>query len=120
MAHRVQDLTLSLLWCWLDPWPGNFCMAQVWQKKKRKNKSTWEMNYSVPHQVLHCLYPSSTHAGDVQTSPVTELTLSHSNSFHIFGLLTGRCGIGDKEHGLWTPEVLALPLTNLCDIGQVS
>lgn len=78
------------------------------------------MNYSVPHQVLHCLYPSSTHAGDVQTSPVTELTLSHSNSFHIFGLLTGRCGIGDKEHGLWTPEVLALPLTNLCDIGQVS
>ena len=30
MAQRVKDLALSL-WCGrFDPWPGNFCMAQVW------------------------------------------------------------------------------------------
>ena len=42
MAQRVRDLALSLLWLWLqlghgfDPWPRNFCMLLVWQKKKKK------------------------------------------------------------------------------------
>ena len=40
----VKDLVLSLLWlrsllwCRFDPWPGNFCMPQVWPKEKRKGK----------------------------------------------------------------------------------
>ena len=35
----VKDLALlllwlgSLLWSWFDPWPGDFCMQWVWQKK---------------------------------------------------------------------------------------
>ena len=35
MAQRVKDLALSLLWFRFDPWPGNFCMSQVWPKKMR-------------------------------------------------------------------------------------
>lgn len=27
-------MALSLLWQGFDPWPGNFCMAQVQEKKK--------------------------------------------------------------------------------------
>ena len=27
---------LSLLWLGFDAWPGNFCMLQVWPKKKKK------------------------------------------------------------------------------------
>ena len=29
---------LSLLWLAFDPWPGNFCMLQVWPKKKKKKR----------------------------------------------------------------------------------
>ena len=42
MSQWVRDLALSLLWlalllwCRLDPWPRNFCMLRVWQKKKKK------------------------------------------------------------------------------------
>jgi len=28
----------SQLWCGFNPWPGNFHMLQVWQKKKKKKK----------------------------------------------------------------------------------
>ena len=28
----------SLLWCRFSPWPRNFCMPWVWQKKKKKKK----------------------------------------------------------------------------------
>ena len=40
MAHQVKDLALSLLWLrsllWyrFNPWPSNFRMPWVWQKKK--------------------------------------------------------------------------------------
>ena len=33
----VKDLVWSLLGKVFDPWPGNFCMLQVW-KNKNKNK----------------------------------------------------------------------------------
>ena len=39
MVQQVKDLVLSLqwlrslLWCRLDPWPGNFRMLHVWPKK---------------------------------------------------------------------------------------
>ena len=36
MAQRVKDLELSLLWHRFNPWPGNFCMSQVSQKRKKK------------------------------------------------------------------------------------
>ena len=31
-----KDLMSSLLWQGFDPWPGNFCMPQVWPKKGKK------------------------------------------------------------------------------------
>ena len=31
----MKHSALSLLWCRFDPWPGNFCMPQVWPKKKK-------------------------------------------------------------------------------------
>ena len=40
VVQQVKDLALSLqqfrllLWCGLDPWPRNFPMPWVWQKKK--------------------------------------------------------------------------------------
>ena len=43
MAQQVKDLASSLLWlgsllcCRFDPWPGNFHVPQV-QEKKKKNK----------------------------------------------------------------------------------
>ena len=42
MAQQVKDLVVSLqqfqslLWHLFDPWPGNFCMPWVRQKKKKK------------------------------------------------------------------------------------
>ena len=42
MAQRVKDLVFSLQWLGsllrhgFDPWPGNFCMPQVWEKTKKK------------------------------------------------------------------------------------
>ena len=40
VAQQVKDLALSLLWlrsllwcCGFNPWPGNFCIPQVWPKK---------------------------------------------------------------------------------------
>ena len=37
----VKDSALSLLWLGFDPWPGNFCMPQVWAKtNKWTNKKT--------------------------------------------------------------------------------
>ena len=32
----VQDLVLSLLRCWFDPWSKNFGMLQVQPKKKKE------------------------------------------------------------------------------------
>ena len=45
VAARVMDLTLSLqqlgslLWHGFNPWPRNFHMPWVWQKKKKKKKT---------------------------------------------------------------------------------
>ena len=42
--HRVKDLALSLqclgslLWHGFNPWPGRFCMPQVWQGKKKRRQ----------------------------------------------------------------------------------
>ena len=33
VAQWVKDLALSLMWCWFDPWPGNFHMQWVWPKR---------------------------------------------------------------------------------------
>lgn len=30
VARQVKGPVLSLLWCGLDPWPGNFCMLWAW------------------------------------------------------------------------------------------
>ena len=44
VAHWDKDLVLSvqclglLLWCRLDPCPGNFHMLQAWPKKKKKER----------------------------------------------------------------------------------
>ena len=35
MVQWVMDLVLSLLWYSFDPWPGNFHMPWVWQKKNK-------------------------------------------------------------------------------------
>ena len=32
----VKNPVLSLLWHGFDPWPGNFCMSWVQQKKEKK------------------------------------------------------------------------------------
>ena len=32
----VKDPALSLLWRGFNPWPGNFCIPQVWPKQKTK------------------------------------------------------------------------------------
>ena len=43
-AQQAKDPALSLLWLWLqlghrfDPWPRNFHMPQVQQKKKRERE----------------------------------------------------------------------------------
>ena len=45
VAQQVKDLELSLqqlrllMWCKVSPWPGNFHMPWVWQKKKERKKS---------------------------------------------------------------------------------
>ena len=42
VAQQVKDLALSLqwpgslLWCWFDPWPRNFCMPQAQPKQTNK------------------------------------------------------------------------------------
>ena len=33
VAQQLKDLALSLWWCRLDPWPGNFCTLQAWPKE---------------------------------------------------------------------------------------
>ena len=44
MTHQVKDPVLSLqqlgwlLWHKFNPWPGNFCMLWVLQKRKRKKE----------------------------------------------------------------------------------
>ena len=49
MAQQVKDPALSpqppgsLLWHRFDPWPGNFHMPGVWQKKKKKKKKRKEI-----------------------------------------------------------------------------
>ena len=48
---RVKGSVLSLLWCGLDPWPGNFHMSWVWQKKKKKNEQKKE-NAAIKVMVL--------------------------------------------------------------------
>ena len=35
VAQRVKDLTLSLLWHGLIPWPGNFCMPRACPPPKK-------------------------------------------------------------------------------------
>ena len=35
VGQPVKDLVLLLLWHGFDPWPGNFCMLQVWWGKKK-------------------------------------------------------------------------------------
>ena len=39
MAEQVKDPVLSLLGLRFNPWPGNFCMLEVRQNQKPKNKS---------------------------------------------------------------------------------
>ena len=34
--YSVKNPVLSLLWHGFDPWPGNFCMSWVQQKKEKK------------------------------------------------------------------------------------
>ena len=48
MAQQLRDLTVSwqwirsLLWHGFHLWPRNFCMPQVWPKKKILNSAqTW-------------------------------------------------------------------------------
>ena len=36
MAQQIKDLALSLLWLGFYPWASNFCLLQVWPKKKKK------------------------------------------------------------------------------------
>ena len=42
VVQRIKDLALSLpwieslLWCWFNPWPENFCTVK--EKKRRKGK----------------------------------------------------------------------------------
>ena len=44
VSQWLKDLVLSLLWlrlfpwCGLDPWPGNFCVPRVCQKKEREKE----------------------------------------------------------------------------------
>ena len=45
VAQLVKDLVVSLLWQGFNPWPGNFCMPEVWPKETtHKEKPRW----------LHC------------------------------------------------------------------
>ena len=37
----------SLLWCWFDPWPGNFLMPQVPPKRKKLN-----LTYRAPFSLI--------------------------------------------------------------------
>lgn len=38
MALQVQDLALSLLWLWLDPWPQELLHAMGSTQKKNQTK----------------------------------------------------------------------------------
>ena len=48
VAKQVKDLALSLLWlrallwCGLDPWPGNFCMLQARPKTVEAILCSWD------------------------------------------------------------------------------
>ena len=47
MDQQVKDLVVSLLWlgsllwCGLDPWPGNFHMPWAW--RQNKNSGAWQV-----------------------------------------------------------------------------
>lgn len=67
VAQEVKDSVLSLLglrslmWRGFDPLPRNFCMSQVWPKKKKKSlrKDRWWINvhpYLVQEDVLWILH----------------------------------------------------------------
>ena len=50
----VKDLALSLLWCDLNPWLGNFCMPQAWPRKRKEKENTgkdvkemWNQEFSI-------------------------------------------------------------------------
>jgi len=51
MAQLVKDLTLSLMWLWLqlcqgfNRWPANFCWCNQ-KKKKKKEKNEISLNQS--------------------------------------------------------------------------
>ena len=49
MAHLVKDLALSLLWCRLNPWPGNFHVLWVQPRKKNEKKIVvYSVLYNLP------------------------------------------------------------------------
>lgn len=50
----VKDLSLSLLWLELDPWPGHFLLPQAWAKKeKRKDPVHCTANMCSPGRLAH-------------------------------------------------------------------
>ena len=38
VVQQVKDVALPPLWNGFNPWPKNFHMLQVWQKRKKKKK----------------------------------------------------------------------------------
>ena len=65
MVQQVKDLALSLQWlrsllcCGFDPWPGNFCMLQMWSKIKgysilRGVQQSQDSNSGLPRACVVC------------------------------------------------------------------
>ena len=42
----------SLLWLGFNPWPGNFCMAQVQPKRKEDTSTAASFTYSNEYKLL--------------------------------------------------------------------
>ena len=47
-SPEVKDSASSLLWHRFNPWPGNFHMPRVRQKKKKKGRSKKKLLYEGP------------------------------------------------------------------------
>ena len=64
MAQRIKDLAWSLMWHGFDPWPRNFYILQVEQKKKKIFflKLTMIICFPFPTQNIYCCFGCAFHS----------------------------------------------------------
>ena len=121
VVQWVKDPVLPQLWCRLelqcmfDPWPGNFHMLKMWQKRKKQKQKTNVYSFPKPlplaffqfpkdtdyHFFLFCLFfrATSTAYGGSQARGLIRVVAA--------GLCQSHINTGSEPH-LWpTPQLTA-------------